>query len=67
MKQQVELRDVPETMLWPLYNRASWARRAGAQLHDPKAIEIFDSIEYPFARHFGEANEAHADAFGASI
>ena len=60
MKEQIELRDVPETMLWPLYNRASWARRTGAQLHDPKAIEIFDSIDYPFARHFGKPNEAHA-------
>jgi len=56
----VYLGGVPETALWPLYNRASWARRRGAQLHDPKAIEIFDSIDYPFAPHFGRPNEAHA-------
>jgi O-methyltransferase involved in polyketide biosynthesis len=56
----VPLRGVPETLLWPLYNRAYWARRRGAQLHDPKAIEVYESIDYPFAQHFGRPNEAHA-------
>ena len=59
-KEHVQLRDVPETLLWPLYNRAYWARRPGAELQDAKAIEIFDSIDYPFSRHFGRPNEAHA-------
>jgi O-methyltransferase involved in polyketide biosynthesis len=59
-RQRVDLHDVPETLLWPLYNRASWARRSDAQLHDPRAIEIFDSIDYPFREHFGNPNEAHA-------
>jgi O-methyltransferase involved in polyketide biosynthesis len=49
----IALRDVPETLLWPLYNRASWAGRPGALLHDPRAIEICNSIDDPFARHFG--------------
>jgi O-methyltransferase involved in polyketide biosynthesis len=29
-------------------------------LHDPRAVEIYESIDYPFARHFGRPNEAHA-------
>ena len=59
-QEQVALGGVPETLLWPLYNRAAFARRPGALLHDPKSVAIHDAIDYPFARHFGKPNEAHA-------
>jgi O-methyltransferase involved in polyketide biosynthesis len=59
-KAKVALRGVPETLLWPLYNRAVFASRPGALLQDPRAIEIRDAIDYPFEAHFGKPNEAHA-------
>ncbi|WP_051969247.1 class I SAM-dependent methyltransferase [Kitasatospora azatica] len=50
---RVELTDVPETALWTLYQRAAEARRPDALLHDPKAVELVDRIDYPFAERFG--------------
>ncbi len=49
------LTGVPETLLWPLYNRAEDARRASPVLSDPRAIELVDAIDYPFREHFGRA------------
>ena len=48
-----ELRGVPETMLWALYNRAAEARRPDALIDDPWAVQIADSIRYDFVRSFG--------------
>jgi O-methyltransferase involved in polyketide biosynthesis len=59
-RQKITLADVPETLLWPLYNRAVWASRPGALLQDPRAVEIFNAIDYPFERHFGRPQEAYA-------
>ena len=39
---------VPETLLWTLYHRALEARRPDAVLEDPKAVELVDTIDYPF-------------------
>jgi O-methyltransferase involved in polyketide biosynthesis len=50
---RVDLEGVPETLLWTLYHRALEARRADAVLHDPKAVELVDAIDYPFEEHFG--------------
>jgi O-methyltransferase involved in polyketide biosynthesis len=58
-KVQLELQGVPETLLWPLYNRASEARRPNAFFHDPFAVQIADGIDYPFEQHFGPPNEFH--------
>jgi len=52
---QVELKGVPETLLWTLYQRASEARRSDTVLQDPKAVELLDAIDYPFAQRFGTA------------
>src|SRR5262245_49235815 len=41
----VALGGVPETLLWPLYDRASWAARPGALLHAHRTIEIYRSID----------------------
>jgi O-methyltransferase involved in polyketide biosynthesis len=59
-KRTVSLQGVPETLLWPLYNRAKFAERPDAILRDPRAVEIFHSIEYPFEERFGRPNEGHA-------
>jgi O-methyltransferase involved in polyketide biosynthesis len=56
----VELSGVPETMLWTLYYRASEARRPDTVLQDPKAVEVVDAIDYPFAERFGKAVEWQA-------
>jgi O-methyltransferase involved in polyketide biosynthesis len=56
-KQPIELGEVPETLLWNLYQRAFEARQPHTVLPDPKAIELVDGIDYPFERKFGAANE----------
>ncbi|MFE9423787.1 class I SAM-dependent methyltransferase [Kitasatospora sp. NPDC006697] len=48
-----DLGEVPETALWTLYQRAAEARRPDGVLRDPKAIELVDRIDYPFAERFG--------------
>ena len=48
-----KLTGVPETLLWPLWNRASEARRPDGILRDPEAVRIADAIDYPYQRHFG--------------
>jgi O-methyltransferase involved in polyketide biosynthesis len=47
------LQGVPETLLWTLYHRAVEARRPDAVLSDPIAVDLVDSIDYPFAERFG--------------
>lgn len=46
----LELGDVQETLLIPLYLRAVESRRRDAICRDPKAIEIVDSLEYDFRK-----------------
>ena len=53
------LKDVPETMLWGLYNRAAEARRPDALLVDPLAVQIADAIQYDYARSFGRPESGH--------
>ncbi len=49
----VELEGIPETLLWTLYQRAVEARRPGALIHDPQAVELVARIDYPFEERFG--------------
>lgn len=58
-KQTVNLTGVPETMLWPLHNRAGGARRDPGHFRDPEAIRIVDSIDYPFKDRFGRPEPSH--------
>jgi O-methyltransferase involved in polyketide biosynthesis len=53
-RSKVDLEGVPETLLWNLYQRAAEARRPDAVLADPKAVELVDSIDYPFEERFGK-------------
>jgi O-methyltransferase involved in polyketide biosynthesis len=53
VKQLPQLNGVPETMLWPLYHRATESRRSDGVLHDPGSIRIIEAINYDFVGHFG--------------
>ncbi|MFC9328572.1 class I SAM-dependent methyltransferase [Kitasatospora sp. NPDC057015] len=48
-----DLTGLPETALWTLHQRAVEARRPDAVLRDPKAVELVERIDYPFADRFG--------------
>ncbi|MFJ3792240.1 class I SAM-dependent methyltransferase [Kitasatospora sp. NPDC090091] len=62
-----ELGAVPETALWTLWYRAVEARRPDAVLHDPKAVELVDRIDFPFADRFGTSDtQAQLQALRAS-
>ncbi|MCX5214695.1 class I SAM-dependent methyltransferase [Kitasatospora sp. NBC_00240] len=50
-----DLAAVPETALWTLYHRAVEAARPDTVLPDPKAVELVDRIDYPFAERFGSS------------
>lgn len=60
MKLQVNLTGVPETMLWTLHNRACEALRPDGILHDDKAVNIYQSLEYDYIRSFGQPDGSHA-------
>ncbi|MFF3753667.1 class I SAM-dependent methyltransferase [Streptomyces sp. NPDC002018] len=49
----VTLTGVPETLLWNLYQRAYEARQPSPVLRDPKAVELVETVDYPFAETFG--------------
>jgi O-methyltransferase involved in polyketide biosynthesis len=51
-KNTVRLGKVQETLLIPLYGRAEETRKRGL-LHDPKAVEMVEAIDYDFARFAG--------------
>ncbi|MEU0336049.1 class I SAM-dependent methyltransferase [Streptomyces sp. NPDC006193] len=51
---KVDLSGVSESLLWNLYQRAAEARRPDAVLRDPKAVELVESIDYPFEEKFGK-------------
>ncbi|MEO1656970.1 MAG: class I SAM-dependent methyltransferase [Pseudomonadota bacterium] len=47
------LTGVPETMLWPLWNRAAETRRLDGILDDPLSADLVRRINYPFFSKFG--------------
>ena len=65
VKTRIDLEGVPETLLWNLYHRAVEARRPGAVLHDPWAVELVDAIDYPFQARFGPGARAQWQALRA--
>ena len=54
------LKEVPETMLWTLHNRAIEAMRNDSIIKDEKCIEIYKSIDYNYEKNFGKAEPSHA-------
>ena len=59
-KHSVELSGVPETMLWPLWNRAVEKSRRAPLIDDPLAVGLIDRIDYDFAGRFGKPSVMHA-------
>ena len=57
---QLGLKDVPETMLWPLWNRASEQSHPQRVLDDPMSAELTRRIDYDFRANFGKASVFHA-------
>lgn len=55
-----DLKEVPETTLWTLHNRASEAMREDGILKDPLCIKIYKSINYEFEKNFGKSDASHA-------
>src|SRR5688500_4885880 len=49
----VVLEGAQETLLVPLYGRATMTRQGSDLIHDPKAIEMVEAIDYDFARFDG--------------
>ncbi|MEM7138010.1 MAG: class I SAM-dependent methyltransferase [Myxococcota bacterium] len=55
----VSLDGVPETMLWPLWNRAFEAQRSDRLIDDPWSIDLVRSIDYDFEASFGRPSSGH--------
>lgn len=56
---KVNLRGVPETMLWPLYNRAYEQKRKDRLIDDPLSLEVLNSIDYDYKGKFGKPSAGH--------
>lgn len=52
-KRPVRLGDVQQTLFIPLYGRAVQTRAKRGLLHDPKAVEMVEAIDYDFAQFDG--------------
>lgn len=59
-REKITLTGVPETLLWPLWSRAAEARHPRGVLRDPRAVEIAESIDYPFEEKLGRPDATHA-------
>ncbi|MGY0059212.1 class I SAM-dependent methyltransferase [Streptomyces sp. LZ34] len=66
-KVPVQLSRVPETLLWNLYHRAYEARQPRTVLHDPKAIELVDRLDFPFEKTFGPPHPLLAQGQGLRV
>lgn len=58
-KIKINLSGVPETMLWPLYNRGCEQKRTDRLLEDPMALELMEQIDYDYKKNFGKNNAGH--------
>ncbi|MEM9802965.1 MAG: class I SAM-dependent methyltransferase [Planctomycetota bacterium] len=56
----IDLRGVPETMLWPLWNRAHENGLPNALIEDPWSEELVAALDYDFEAHFGKPSVFHA-------
>ena len=59
-KTSIDLTGVPETMLWPLWNRSAEIRRKDRLINDPLSAELVDSLDYDFRHSFGRPSAYHA-------
>lgn len=49
-KQPIELGSVQETLLIPLISRAEETKKPNGLVHDPRAVEIVESVDYDFSK-----------------
>ena len=56
MKQTVDLGPIQETLLIPLLSRALETARPNGLLHDPRALEIVDQLDYDFSKWRGNSS-----------
>ncbi|MEM8634967.1 MAG: class I SAM-dependent methyltransferase [Pseudomonadota bacterium] len=56
---KVALSGVPETMLWPLWNRAHEAKRKDRLIDDPWSIKLVEDIDYDFRASFNKPERGH--------
>ena len=56
---KIDLSGMPETMLWPLWNRAMETRRSDRVLADPMAVDLVERIDYDFPGHFRKPTVFH--------
>ena len=56
----IDLDGVPETMLWPLWNRAAEQQRADRLIEDPLAADLADRLDCDFESLFGKPSVLHA-------
>lgn len=59
-KEGVSLKGVPETLLWPLWNRAAEQKRKDRLIDDPMSADLVERIDYDFEGSFGKPNAGHA-------
>ena len=59
-KEGVSLQGVPETLLWPLWNRAAEQKRGDRLIYDPFSADLAGRIDYDFEASFGKPNAGHA-------
>lgn len=59
-KERVSLNGVPETLLWPLWNRAAEQKRKDRLIDDPMSADLVERIDYDFEGSFGKPNAGHA-------
>ncbi len=59
-KDNVKLQGVPETLLWPLWSRASEQKRSDRLIDDLLSADMVDRIDYDFEGSFGKPNAGHA-------
>lgn len=58
-RKSISLSGVPETMLWPLWNRANEAKRKDRLIEDEWSVRLVDQIDYDFRGSFGRPNRGH--------
>jgi O-methyltransferase involved in polyketide biosynthesis len=49
-KLKIDLKEIQETLLLPLWGRAVESKKENPRLTDTKAVEIIDRIDYDFSR-----------------
>lgn len=58
-QRQIDLNGVPETMLWPLWNRAHAESSKNPLIKDELSRSLVETLDYDFEGNFGKPNPGH--------